>query len=200
MRALAIQVFQLLRGRSKEIRESVQILDLEQDLITRFHTLLQRKISASRIRCHGDYHLGQVLYTGKDFKIIDFEGEPARPLTERRIKRPAMKDVAGMVRSFHYAAYSLLFGEEGSIYHDKAPALEPWLDFWYGWVSASFLRSYCSAAQGAPFQPSDRTELEVLFDAFLLEKALYELGYEVNNRPTWVKIPIKGILDLVERD
>ena len=131
--------------------------------------------------------------------IIDFEGEPARPLTERRIKRPAMKDVAGMVRSFHYAAYSTLLGETGTIYQDKAPVLEPWLDFWYSWVSASFLRSYRSAADGASFLPSSRTELDVLLDAFLLEKALYELGYEVNNRPDWVKIPIKGILDLIER-
>ncbi|HEY8202061.1 MAG TPA: maltose alpha-D-glucosyltransferase [Actinomycetota bacterium] len=199
MRALTIQVFQVLRGRVIQIPQSVQILDLEKEVIERFHTLLEGRITACRIRCHGDYHLGQVLYTGKDFVIIDFEGEPARPLTERRIKRPAMKDVAGMVRSFHYAAYSTLLGETGTIYHDKAPVLEPWLDFWYAWVSASFLRSYQSVAARASFLPPSRAELDVLLDAFLLEKALYELGYEVNNRPSWVKIPIKGILDLIER-
>jgi maltose alpha-D-glucosyltransferase/alpha-amylase len=199
MRALTIQVFQVLRRRAREIPQAVQILDLEKEVIGRFHALLGGKIAASRIRCHGDYHLGQVLYTGKDFVIIDFEGEPARPLSERRIKRPAMKDVAGMVRSFHYAAHSTLLGANRTMYHDKAAALEPWLDFWYAWVSASFLRSYQSVAEGASFVPSTRGELEVLLDAFLLEKALYELGYEVNNRPDWVKIPIQGILDLVER-
>jgi maltose alpha-D-glucosyltransferase / alpha-amylase len=199
MRALTIQVFQVLRRRAKDIPQAVQILDLEREVIGRFHALLDRKIAATRIRCHGDYHLGQVLYTGKDFIIIDFEGEPARPLSERRIKRPAMKDVAGMIRSFHYAAYSVALGGGSTMYHEKPSILEPWLDFWYAWVSASFLRSYQSVAAGASFLPSSRAELEVLLDAFLLEKALYELGYEVNNRPDWVKIPIQGILDLVER-
>ncbi|MGH2689991.1 MAG: putative maltokinase, partial [Actinomycetota bacterium] len=199
MRALTIQVFQVLRGKSREIPQAVQILDLESEVIERFHTLLDHKIAATRIRCHGDYHLGQVLYTGKDFVIVDFEGEPARPLTERRIKRPAIKDVAGMIRSFHYAAYSMMLGGTKSMYHEKPALLEPWLDFWYAWVSAAFLRSYQSTAAGASFLPSRRHELEVLLDAFLLEKALYELGYEVNNRPDWVKIPIQGILDLVER-
>jgi maltose alpha-D-glucosyltransferase / alpha-amylase len=199
MRALTIQVFQVLRRKAKEIPQAVQILDLEKEVIDRFHCLLDHKIAAFRIRCHGDYHLGQVLYTGKDFVIIDFEGEPARPLSERRIKRPAMKDVAGMIRSFHYAAYSMMLGGAKSMFHEKPAVLEPWLDFWYAWVSAAFLRSYQSTAAGGAFLPSTRQELEVLLDAFLLEKALYELGYEVNNRPDWVKIPIQGILDLVER-
>jgi maltose alpha-D-glucosyltransferase/alpha-amylase len=197
MRALTIQVFQMLRRRSKSIPQAVQILDLESEVIGRFHTLLRGKITASRIRCHGDYHLGQVLHTGKDFVIIDFEGEPARALSERRIKRPAMKDVAGMLRSFHYAAYSAMLGGARTPYHEKPAVLEPWLDFWYAWVSAAFLRQYGITAEGSTILPSTRSELDVLLDAFLLEKALYELGYEVNNRPDWVKIPIQGILDLV---
>jgi maltose alpha-D-glucosyltransferase / alpha-amylase len=93
----------------------------------------------------------------------------------------------------------MTLGGGKSRYHENPAVLEPWLDFWYAWVSAAFLRSYQATATGASFLPSARHELEVLLDAFLLEKALYELGYEVNNRPDWVKIPIQGILDLVER-
>src|SRR5438093_7598357 len=159
---------------------------------------LSRKITAMRVRCHGDYHLGQLLYTGKDFFIIDFEGEPARPLSERRLKRTALKDVAGMLRSFHYAAYAALFDVQtkGTLSTDGGSA-EPWADFWYYWVSVVFLKAYVEAASRGGFLPAAREELQVLLDAFLLDKAVYELGYEINNRPTWVKIPLRGILSLV---
>jgi maltose alpha-D-glucosyltransferase/alpha-amylase len=152
-----------------------------------------------RIRCHGDYHLGQLLFTGKDFVITDFEGEPIRPLSERRLKRSPLRDVASMLRSFHYAAYGSLFesGETTVTRTTYAPALEPWARFWYGTVSAVFLHHYLALVRGAPLLPPSDDELALLLDAYLLEKAVYELGYELNNRPDWAMIPLGGILQLL---
>jgi len=153
-----------------------------------------------RLRTHGDFHLGQVLHTGRDLVIIDFEGEPARPLGERRIKRSPLRDVAGMLRSFHYAVHgSVLRTELGaSIRREDEVVLEPWIRAWYGWVSASFLRGYRQATVGAAFLPAVEAEWSVLLDAFLLHKAFYELSYELSNRPDWVAIPLRGILELVD--
>src|SRR5918996_1487267 len=145
-RSLAIQVFRLLRDKQGEVPQAIQLLDLEQPVVERFRRLLATKIEAQRIRVHGDYHLGQVLYTGRDFVIIDFEGEPARPLSERRIKRSAIRDVAGMLRSFHYAAYSSLFGRSGASPQENPSFLETWILFWYQWVASGFLRAYMEAA------------------------------------------------------
>jgi maltose alpha-D-glucosyltransferase/alpha-amylase len=199
MRALTRQVFQLLGSRRRDLPEAMQILDLEDEILDRFRTLLEQKITASRIRCHGDYHLGQVLSTGRDFVIIDFEGEPARPLSERRIKRSPLRDVAGMLRSFHYAAYTPLLSDVGDpVRPEDAPLLTEWGRLWYMWVSASFLGSYLSTARDASFLPRTDREVEVLLDAFLLEKAIYEIAYEANNRPSWLKIPIQGVVQMVE--
>src|SRR2546422_3321830 len=138
MRSITVQNFRLLRDLSHQIPEAVQILDLEGDVVRRLQRVLEPKINASRIRIHGDYHLGQVLYTGKDFVIIDFEGEPARPLSERRIKRSPLQDVAGMLRSLHYAAYSTLYGRLPGIAADQDPSvLEHWVRFWYLWAASS---------------------------------------------------------------
>ncbi len=198
MRSLALQVFRLLSDKERQVPQAIQLLDLEGTVGRRFRRLLETKIDAQRIRVHGDFHLGQILYTGKDFVIIDFEGEPARPLSERRIKRSSLRDVAGMLRSFHYAAYTGLFGRVGATPQENPAFLEPWILFWYQWVAAAFLRAYMEAASEGPFLPRTRREIEVLLDGLLLEKAIYELRYELNNRPDWVKIPIAGILQLLE--
>jgi maltose alpha-D-glucosyltransferase/alpha-amylase len=206
MRSLAAQSFPLLRQHLKGLPQTVrseaqQVLDSEAEVLKRFQAILGRKITAMRIRCHGDYHLGQVLYTGKDFVIIDFEGEPARPLSERRIKRSPLRDVAGMLRSFHYAAYTAFFNQEAEGIYVSQPetlaSLEAWARFWYLWVSAVFLKTYRESASRASFLPRTREELQVLLDAYLLEKVVYELGYELNNRPEWVRIPLQGILQLL---
>jgi maltose alpha-D-glucosyltransferase/alpha-amylase len=161
--------------------------------------LREYPVSAVRIRHHGDFHLGQVLFTGNDFMIIDFEGEPARPLAERRMKTLAMRDVAGMIRSFQYAAYAALFGRVPglSVDSNSAEAIESWADYWTAIVSAEYLTGYRSAASGAAFMPSGVEEQRMILDAFLLQKALYEVSYELNNRPTWVGIPLRGILQLL---
>ena len=206
MRSIAGQAFPLLRRRLPTLAAPVRmlaqrVLELEKEVGKRFQSVLGRKITAMRIRHHGDYHLGQVLYTGKDFVIIDFEGEPARPVSERRIKRSPLRDVAGMLRSFHYAAYSVLFAQgtqgTGGSQEERRTSREAWARVWHLWVSAVFLRSYRDAASRAPFLPRSSEELQVLLDAYLLEKAVYEISYELNNRPEWVRIPLAGILQLL---
>ncbi|MHB0868997.1 MAG: maltose alpha-D-glucosyltransferase [Chloroflexota bacterium] len=205
MRVLTRSVLQKLAKQLKGLPEEVQgdaraVLDREPMVIKHFRSVLDRKIAAMRIRCHGDYHLGQLLYTGSDFVIIDFEGEPARPLSERRIKRSPLRDVAGMLRSFHYAPHAALLGQIESVVVRPAdlPLLKPWARYWYRWVSATFLKTYLEAADGTPFLPESREELELLLDVFLLEKAIYELGYEMNSRPAWTAIPLHGIQQLME--
>jgi maltose alpha-D-glucosyltransferase/alpha-amylase len=201
MRNLTARVFQLLRARINYLPDNVRgearrALDYEDEVFYMFHALLEHKMTAMRTRIHGDYHLGQVLYTGKDFVIIDFEGEPARSLTERRLKRSPVRDVAGMLRSFHYAAHHAIFARHSR--PEDLPAMEQWAYFWQLWVSAGFLQSYLEAAGQGTFLPKEQHDLQVLLDAFCLEKAIYELGYELNNRPDWVKLPIQGILQLLQ--
>ncbi len=201
MRNLATRTFDLLRERLGNLPAVValqarRVLERESRILEIFRGLIGRKMTATRARCHGDYHLGQVLHTGRDFVIIDFEGEPARPLTERRLKRSPLRDVAGMLRSFEYAAYTVLRGP--GIRPEDVPVLEPWARFWHLWVSSAFLRSYLRETQDSPVVPRSRAELQLLLDVLLLEKAIYELGYEMNHRPTWVRVPIEGILRLVE--
>jgi maltose alpha-D-glucosyltransferase / alpha-amylase len=199
MRNLTGQVYRMIRGASRSIPQVVQILDLEDAIMARFRRLLDQRIEAKRIRIHGDYHLGQALYTGKDFVLIDFEGEPARPLGERRIKRSPLRDVAGMIRSFHYAAYTALMREmKDRLATDNPSYVEPWVLFWYAWTSGAFLGSYLEAAAPGGFLPPTDHQIRVLLDALLLDKALYELRYEMNNRPEWLVIPIQGILQLLE--
>jgi maltose alpha-D-glucosyltransferase/alpha-amylase len=199
MRTQTVQTVQLLRRRAKGNPEAEKLVASEQEIHKRLREVLNRRIGGQRIRIHGDYHLGQVLYTGNDFVIIDFEGEPARPLSERRIKRGALRDVAGMLRSFHYAPFAVIFGQvQGAVIREEdVAALEAGARFWQRWVSAAFLRAYLSRSAGAAHLPPTAEELRVLLDAYLIEKALYEIAYELNNRPDWVRIPIRGVLDLL---
>jgi maltose alpha-D-glucosyltransferase/alpha-amylase len=181
------------------IRDEAQaIVTAEQDIVRRMKRILEKKFSAMKIRIHGDYHLGQILYTGKDFVIMDFEGEPARPLGERRLKRSPLRDVAGMIRSFHYAAYSAL-SLRSSFRPEDVALLELWIEPWYYYISGIFLHSYLDTVGDAPFLPKERDELEILLNTFLLEKAVYELGYEINNRPDWIIIPVRGIQSIMKR-
>ncbi len=199
MRTQAVQTLQLVRRRAKGSPEAEALLASEAELHRRLRDVLNGRIGGSRIRIHGDYHLGQVLYTGNDFVVIDFEGEPARPLSERRIKRSALRDVAGMLRSFHYAPHAVMLGQaEGAVIRpEDVAALQAGGRFWQRWVSAAFLRAYLAVSGAASHLPANRDELRVLLDAYRLEKALHEIAYELNHRPDWVRIPIRGVLDLI---
>jgi maltose alpha-D-glucosyltransferase/alpha-amylase len=202
MRARAEEHLNLLEAVLPRLDERVQ--DEARQVLRQRHALLQpfdelRDVTtaSARIRCHGDYHLGQILVTEGDVVILDFEGEPARRLEERRTKCSPLRDVAGMLRSFSYAALTAL-GAATQTRPEDARRLSPWAEFWERWVGAAFLRAYLIATRGAAFLPAPR-DLDVLLRAYVLDKALYELAYELNNRPSWVHIPLAGVLQLRPR-
>ncbi len=204
LRNLSVRVFDTLReqldGLSEADRASAQQVLAQQDEIReRFRRLVDHSLGGRRIRCHGDLHLGQVLYTGRDFVIIDFEGEPARSLEERRRKRSPLVDVAGMLRSFDYAVESALRRE----IEDRHPRpehlarFESWARQWCESVCQGYLGAYLETIAPGELVPGDRDELRLLLELCLLEKSIYEVGYELNNRPDWVGIPLRGILGVL---
>jgi len=159
--------------------------------------IYSRKFNSIKIRHHGDFHLGQVLFTGKDFIIIDFEGEPARSYSERRLKRSPLRDVAGMLRSFHYAAHSALF-RLITISQVDIDLLEKWAELWYHYISGIYVRTYIETLGNTNLIPDNKEDIKIMLDTYILEKAVYELNYELNNRPDWVNIPIKGIKHIMQ--
>ncbi|MDH3457621.1 MAG: putative maltokinase, partial [Gemmatimonadota bacterium] len=200
LRTRATETLRLLEKRVRYLPKAARpdarrVLAARPQLRQRLREILDRRIRAQRIRGHGDYHLGQVLFTGKDFAILDFEGEPTRSLGERRLKRSPFRDVAGMLRSFHYAAMSALVG--GGVRVGDVDLLEPWATSWYQWVSQVFLKSYVDTAGDAAFVPRAAEERRILLDYHVLNKAFYELHYELNNRPEWVSIPLRGLVELL---
>jgi maltose alpha-D-glucosyltransferase/alpha-amylase len=154
-----------------------------------------RPIRALRTRIHGNYHLGNVLRAKNDYIIVASEGEPAASLDQRRAKQSPLKDVAGMLRSFSYAAYATLMAYTTRRSEDL-PTLIPWARLWAASAASAFLRAYREAAATADFLPSDADDFRELLQAYIVDRALYELLYELNNRPTWVRIPLEGILSL----
>jgi maltose alpha-D-glucosyltransferase/alpha-amylase len=171
------------------------VLAMEAKILESFSEVYKRKITAVKTRIHGDYHLGQVLFTGRDFVIIDFEGEPGFSFSERRLKKSPLKDVAGMMRSFDYAAFGKILLNE--TYRDgDLPFLQQAAEQWQHYVSRFYLGAYLER-MGISSDLSE--ESNILIRTFLLEKAIYELGYELNGRPDWVMIPLKGIHYLVSR-
>jgi maltose alpha-D-glucosyltransferase/alpha-amylase len=173
------------------------ILEQRTHILERLRRLTKIGRGMTRMRCHGDYHLGQVLWVANHFVLLDFEGEPARSIAERRRKQSPLKDVASMLRSFSYAAYAALFDFVESRPDDFA-RLEPWANVWQQWASIGFLQSYLETARGASFIPADGQHLAILLEAFLLDKALYELHYELNHRPDWLRIPLQGMTRLLD--
>jgi maltose alpha-D-glucosyltransferase/alpha-amylase len=172
------------------------LLANEQEVIDRINAVAAPEFTVAKGRIHGDYHLGQVLWAEGDFYLIDFEGEPARPIAERRAKQSPMKDVAGMLRSFSYAAYAGLFAHS-STRPGQFAELEPWARLWQTWASAAFLTGYLTTAGHALIVPAEQAQRNALLQLFMLDKAFYELNYELNNRPDWVRIPLAAILDVI---
>jgi maltose alpha-D-glucosyltransferase/alpha-amylase len=167
----------------------------EGDVLERFEHLKTHKLTGQRTRSHGDYHLGQVLWTGRDYVILDFEGEPALPVGERRLKRSPLRDVAGMLRSYQYASHVAVrrLVEQGAAPREDADGpLGVAADWWGTWMGVAFLEGYLAEVPDGLLPETD-PELTRLLDAYLLEKSLYELAYELNNRPDWVTIPLRGI-------
>ena len=144
-----------------------------------------------------NYHLGQVLFTGRDFVILDFEGEPSKSYSERRLKRSPLRDVAGMLRSFHYAAYGAMFLND-RVREEDIEKLVPFAEQWSYYMGNFFMQAYLEKATEAACIPADPEDLEIMMQLYLLEKAIYELNYELNNRPEWVIIPLRGIRSLMK--
>lgn len=151
-----------------------------------------------KTRLHGDYHLAQVLHTARGWVVLDFEGEPARSLEARRTKHSPLRDVAGMLRSFSYAALAGLF-ERAAPESDEWTALEPWAEAWESVARERFMSGYLGKVHEAHLLPPDRDSLGVMLDVFEIDKALYELGYELSHRPDWLRIPVRGIQRVMER-
>jgi maltose alpha-D-glucosyltransferase / alpha-amylase len=197
---LAARTWRLLKKHQKDQAEPNELVErllgAEAAVDAAFVKVSTRKMSVARIRVHGDYHLGQVLWTGEDFVIIDFEGEPGRPLSHRRFKRCPLRDVAGMIRSFHYAAAAAL--RSGRPRQEDLGLLEEWTRHWTARVSAELLAGYLERAAGAAFVPRTDEDLMTLLDFYLLEKCVYEVAYELNNRPDWLDIPARGLFGLLE--
>lgn len=186
-----------LRDLPQELQEdSNELLKRENEILNIYQKLTNKKINTSKIRIHGDFHLGQVLFTGKDFVLIDFEGEPVKPLSERRLKRSPFRDVAGMMRSFNYVANSSII-KNSSIRLEDSEFLNKCSELWYKEVSSLFLSEYLVGIKDQTFLPKNREEILLLLRCFMLDKAVYELSYELNSRPDWLAIPIKGIKNLL---
>jgi maltose alpha-D-glucosyltransferase/alpha-amylase len=205
MRNTAMENLNLLRRGLKKVPEAARldaekVAALQPEILKRLRTLIDVRITGMRLRVHGDYQLNRVLHTGKDFLIVNFEGEASRPLSERRIKRTPLRDVASMLMSFDYAAHAALFTqfEHGLLTAEAMQRIEPWARFWTHWTSVAFLKAYLSQARAGDFLPVTHQELKILLEANLMNKVLGELGNELTYRPAWLPIPLRGILNLLE--
>jgi maltose alpha-D-glucosyltransferase / alpha-amylase len=183
------------------------LLDRQDDLLRRFRGILDRALGGARVRCHGDYHLGQLLFTGNNFVVTDFEGDAARSISERRLKRSPLRDVASMVRSFDYAAHTALYGlatrrghTPGLVRDEDQAALAPWAAWWYRRVAREFVSAYLSEPGVAGLLPADEPSRRLLLDFLTLEKALQEFANELIFRPEGARIPLAGVLALLGSD
>ncbi|MBC7494019.1 MAG: trehalose synthase, partial [Flavobacterium sp.] len=150
------------------------------------------KMKSERIRIHGDYHLGQVLVNGDDFYLLDFEGEPESTIRDRKVKQPPLKDVAGMFRSFHYAIYATIFNNKEKYPYEQEELFKAG-EMLFKYFVGTFLETYIEKAQNENLNIGYSHEIEFLLKYCILEKAVYELGYELNSRPRWAVIPLRGI-------
>jgi maltose alpha-D-glucosyltransferase / alpha-amylase len=196
--------FRILRRELKKLSDPVRplaekVLAVQDVILGRYRSVHQTVMSAMRTRCHGNLHLGHVLHTGKDFVIIDFEGEPAWTLSQRRIKRSPLRDIAGMIRSFHYVADATLrrHAEAGNLHPDQFRALQPWARFWERQVSADFLGAYLASTAKSDLLPKTKAGLASLLEAFLLDQAVIETSRELQRRSETIRVPLEGILQIV---
>ena len=173
-----------------------EFLDRKNEIRKRFVRFDWTKLKGERIRVHGDYHLGQVLVKDDDFYILDFEGEPESTIRDRKVKQPPLKDVAGLFRSFHYAIYATIFNNLDHYKHEQYELFEAG-EVLYQYLKSVFLGTYIEYIQEANLNIGYHKERIFLLKYAMLEKAVYELGYELNSRPRWAVIPLKGISNII---
>ncbi|WP_300434021.1 trehalose synthase [Christiangramia sp.] len=184
-----------LDGEALELAK--EFLDKKKEIREHFLNFTWTRMKSERIRIHGDYHLGQVLVDHDDFYLLDFEGEPESTIQDRKVKQPPLKDVAGMFRSFHYAIYSTIFNNDGSFSTSQEDMFEAG-EILYKYMIGVFMETYVHKVQSENLNIGYKQEIEFLLDYCLLEKAVYELGYELNSRPRWTIIPLRGIASILK--
>lgn len=201
MRAQIKTNLQLLRDKKNGLDAETQkiadqVISKENDILDIIKRLEKRRFSAHKIRIHGDYHLGQIIYTGDDVILIDFEGEPILPIGERRLKKPVLQDVAALIRSFDYAITTFLVYRKEEQNEEAMQAKEIFMRV----ITDAFVKSYVSVIKKASVDliPKDQEDFDILKNAYLLNKAVYEIGYELKNRPSWIKIPLLGLRSLLK--
>ncbi len=179
-----------------EMRADAELALAKHDEVRGFFARIdETSVQAYRTRVHGDLHLAKVLDTGRDFTFIDFEGDPAQHLSERRIKRSPLRDVAQMLNSFRYVSYAALYGEVAGVAGEAG--LERWAGVWYQWVAAAYLRGYLEGAAGSIYLPASQEDTRVLLDTFTMQQALIELRAELGARPSRLHIPVREILSIL---
>ncbi|WP_224482697.1 trehalose synthase [Robertkochia aurantiaca] len=185
-----------LEGRALDLAKI--LLERKNDIRKRIVNFDWTKLKGERIRIHGDYHLGQVLVRDDDFYLLDFEGEPESTIRDRKVKQPPLKDVAGMFRSFHYAVYATIFGHSEEYPYDQDSLFEAG-ELLYRYMIGVFLDTYTQLIQDNNLNIGYVQERRFLLQYCLLEKAVYELGYEMNSRPVWAVIPLEGIMSILKK-
>jgi maltose alpha-D-glucosyltransferase/alpha-amylase len=186
-----------LEGRSLELAK--EFLDRKNEIRKRFVNFVWTKLKGERIRIHGDYHLGQVLVQKDDFFLLDFEGEPESTIRDRKVKQPPLKDVAGIFRSFHYAIYSTIFNSGDDFQHSQEELFRAG-ELLYRYIIGVFYESYVALMQENNLNIGYTQERIFLLRYCMLEKAVYELGYEMNSRPLWAVIPLEGIMSIMNEN
>jgi len=196
------RTFDALRSRAAFLDQQARhdaelILTKETEIRNELLKLRDQRVGGLRIRQHGDFQLSNLLFSGNDWVMTNFEGDVYRSLGERRIKRSGLRDVACMMRSLHYVSHAALFGDVPGIIPSREghPTIEKWAHTWYRWMSCIFLKEYLSSASGAAFLPARASEVRILLGSYLLERALIEIEHELQFRPQWVRIPLHGILE-----
>ncbi|HEX4609026.1 MAG TPA: hypothetical protein VH092_12540, partial [Urbifossiella sp.] len=204
MRNTAGKVLRRLRHETDRLPGAADLLDRAGELNERFRAVLDPGLGGSRIRTHGDYHLGRLLYTGRDFVVTDFDGDTTRTVEERRVKRSPLRDVAGMVRSFDYVIRSVLFGldgrkgrAQGVIRPEDVPALTPWANAWYRRAGREFVAAYLDVIGPSGLLPAGDAGRRALLEAFVLEKALHELEAELAADLDRAAVPLSGLLRIL---
>jgi maltose alpha-D-glucosyltransferase/alpha-amylase len=209
MRNISFDAFSELERESHRIPpalndQCMKVRGLQQVVLKELRTILECRIHATRNRGHGDCRLHQILFTGKDFVFIDFEGQPRQSIGERRIKRSPLVDVVSLLRSFDAAAYAALLGlassrgrATGMVRDEDRPALLPWATAWRSWTHSALLKGYLEASAGAAFVPTDERERHTLLRVLLLDHLLVELSRQLRDCSAWLEIPLAGLLEAV---
>lgn len=176
-----------------DVKDAELVISFSKQIQQKYKKIIKFKLSAKKIRIHGDYRLQQLIFTGKDFVIIDFEGEVLKPLSERRLKRSALVDLASFLRSFHYVAYKTLLSDNNTPKHERF-LVEKAADSWYSFIVDTFVNSYLSHKESFNYLPSSRKDVFMLISLYLLDRAIYELGHELEHRPEYVIVALRGVL------